>query len=101
MRLKLPWSDAGRWLVAYDISDDRRRTRVAKLLLAQGQRLQKSVYEADLTPDRLRGLVRGLTPLVHRWEDRLDLVPLCTACRRRRRWLGRDGALEPPGFEVV
>jgi len=57
-------SDAARrYLIAYDVPDDRRRTRLAKKLSAYGDRVQYSVFVCDLRPARLvrlRAAVRGL-----------------------------------------
>jgi CRISPR-associated protein Cas2 len=36
-------------VVSYDITDDKRRVRMAKTLLGYGQRVQYSVFEAHLT----------------------------------------------------
>ena len=41
-------------VIAYDISEDRRRARVAAVLQAYGDRVQRSVFIATLEPDRLR-----------------------------------------------
>lgn len=43
-----------RFLIAYDVSDDRRREKVAKLLQHYGQRVQYSVFIADLNPSQHR-----------------------------------------------
>jgi CRISPR-associated protein Cas2 len=65
------------WVICYDISDDRRRNRVAKALLGYGERVQESVFECHLDPARLRQLQAQLKPLVHELEDRLRYYPLC------------------------
>lgn len=77
------------WLIAYDISDDRRRTRVAVLLEAHGQRLQKSVFEARLSRAELRRIVEAMEPLVNRHEDRVDFIPVCRTDEAGRRALGQ------------
>ncbi|MCA9000101.1 MAG: CRISPR-associated endonuclease Cas2 [Planctomycetaceae bacterium] len=41
------------WLAAYDISDDNRRERIARILLKFGHRVQDSVYILHLEPDDL------------------------------------------------
>lgn len=55
---------ARRFIIAYDIPSDARRTRVAKLLSSYGDRIQYSVFLVDAKPAklvRLRGvLVRQL-----------------------------------------
>lgn len=49
-----------RYVVAYDIEDDRVRARMAKLLTRYGVRVQKSVFECDLEPETLARLQRRL-----------------------------------------
>ena len=63
------------YLAAYDISDDRRRTRVARLLLQYGQRLQKSVFEIEVDPDELPELRRELGALLS-LRDAFALIPV-------------------------
>jgi len=47
-------------VVAYDIEDDRRRTRIARTLEGYGERVQYSVFECELDEARLRRLVQAL-----------------------------------------
>ena len=37
------------FVVSYDISDDKRRTKIHNTLKSYGQRVQYSVFECDLT----------------------------------------------------
>lgn len=51
-------------VISYDIGDDRRRRRLARLLEEQAVRVQESVFEARLTTrqtDRLIAQLRKLT----------------------------------------
>lgn len=41
-----------RYLIAYDIPDDKRRTRLAKLLERYGDRVQYSVFVVESSPAR-------------------------------------------------
>lgn len=70
-------------LVAYDISDDRRRTRLHDRLLAFGTPVQYSVFECRLEPDaakKMRAMVaRTIRPRV----DRVRFYRLCAACVER------------------
>ena len=43
-------------LISYDISDDKKRTRLAKRLKDFGPRVQKSVFEADVKTEELNKL---------------------------------------------
>ncbi len=89
-------------LVCYDVRDDARLRRVAKLLEGYGERLQYSVFRCRLTPreeERLRWeLTRAMAS-----EDAWLIVPLCEACTERVR--RRDGRwvwpADPPGHVVV
>ena len=43
-------------LIAYDVTSDRRRSKIARLLANHGERIQYSVFECELIPD-LPGLL--------------------------------------------
>ena len=45
-----------RIVVSYDVSDDRRRRKVAKIMEGYGYRVQYSVFECDLDADQMRTL---------------------------------------------
>jgi CRISPR-associated protein Cas2 len=53
-----------RIVVSYDISDDKRRRKVAKIMEGYGYRVQYSVFECELEPKKLSQLIRRLSPLV-------------------------------------
>lgn len=67
-----------RLLVAYDVSDDRRRGRVAGELRRRGRRVQYSVFE--LPAGEREELRRVLAGLMDASEDRLRIQPLCDSC---------------------
>lgn len=51
-------------VVAYDIENDRRRTRVARILEGYGERVQYSVFECELKEPQLQRLVRSLERVI-------------------------------------
>ena len=53
-------------VVAYDISDDRRRSRVAKILEKIGVRINFSVFECLLTDSQYERLKTDIATLVSR-----------------------------------
>ena len=83
-----------RWLITYDIVDDRRRARVARQLEAWGDRMQYSVFECELTPEQRRQLIAQLSELIDKGEDSLRSYPICTTCLNRSQHSGRAA---PPG----
>lgn len=44
------------YIASYDISDDRRRNRVARVLLGYGFRVQRSVYQVYVEPHEIEDL---------------------------------------------
>ena len=69
------------YVISYDISIDRRRARVAKLLEGFGQRVQRSVFECDLTERQYAVLERKLRRLLKQAEgDSLRTYRLCASC---------------------
>lgn len=61
--------DKRRNLVAYDVPDDRRRTRLANCLLTYGDRIQYSVFVADVSPSSLIRLQDHIREIIDPSED--------------------------------
>ena len=68
------------YVVAYDIPDDKRRTRIAKALEAHGSRMQYSVFECHLTEAQFEALWEELRDLADAEADSLRAYRLCAAC---------------------
>ena len=77
-----------RYVIAYDIVNDRRRTHAAHIALAYGARVQDSVYEAELEDAALATLLARLSAVLQAEEDSLHVYALCKACSVRARRLG-------------
>lgn len=64
-------------LVIYDISDDAKRLRVAKLLQRWGlSRIQRSAFTGTMIPSRIRDLERAVRSHVDEETDVVHIVPL-------------------------
>jgi len=87
------------YVIAYDIADDRRRNRLARALEGWGRRVQKSVFECDLTPQELEEVCKQLKELLAIPEDRCHIYRLCGECAPKSLALGND--LEPEQAEAV
>ena len=66
-------------LISYDIADDKQRTRIAKLLEANGTRVQYSVFECNLTEMQLATLKKKLAKCV-KPDDSIRFYRLCKEC---------------------
>ncbi|HOI54066.1 MAG TPA: CRISPR-associated endonuclease Cas2 [Phycisphaerae bacterium] len=86
-----------RYLVAYDISDDKRRTAIFKALMANGDHVQFSVFLCDLSDMELAALQGDLAQYVNQRQDQvifLDLGPAESGLCSRLQCLGQ--AYSPP-----
>ena len=65
-----------RYLITYDISDDKRLRKVFQILRGFGDHLQYSVFECQLTRMDLIRLRAELAQVIHHKEDQVLLVDL-------------------------
>jgi CRISPR-associated protein Cas2 len=63
-----------RYLIAYDVADDRRRARVSTKLSSYGDRLQYSVFIVDGRPAKVVRLRSALARLI---DQATDSVIIC------------------------
>lgn len=68
------------WVIAYDITDDLRRSRLVRVLEKFGVRVNYSVFECMLTDIQLCKLREKLDKLILPSEDSIIYYPLCLAC---------------------
>lgn len=69
------------YVIAYDIPDDARRLKLAKVLEGFGQRVQRSVFECDLTEREYRALIKKVERVIQLDDgDSVRIYRLCGAC---------------------
>jgi len=84
------------YLIAYDIHDDKKRTRLAsKLEDLGGQRINYSVFELMLPPRHYPAFEQEMQDLTEAEEDRIAIYPVCRSCYSRAAWLPEKGPLPP------
>lgn len=88
-----------RYVIAYDVAADKRRQKVAELLMGWGRRAQQSVFECELSADDLLQVRRRLEALLELPADRCHVYRLCAECVAVRRVYGDD--LEPAWEQVM
>lgn len=82
---------AHRYIVAYDVADDRRRSQIAKTLESYGDRVQYSVFIVDVKPAKYVRLRAVLGRLAHLDSDSVlfcDLGPVSHGGLNRITYLG-------------
>jgi len=89
------------YVIVYDIAEDHRRLKIAKLLEQVGERVQHSVFEAWLTQDELQRLLRRIGKYIDPVEDSVRVYFLCASCRGKLRKIGQAVTTPPPGVRIV
>ena len=92
--------DTGFYVVSYDIPDDRRRTKVHKLLSGYGEWQQFSLFECFLTTKQYLQLEDGLRVIADPRQDRVRIYRLCSACLGRLCTIGQELPVERTTFII-
>lgn len=96
-----------RYLLAYDIRDEKRLRRAAKIAEGYGERLQYSVFVCDLSDTETIRLLTDLSSIVNQKLDRVVVIDVGDVTGRgvvrRLRWLGEHprALVEPRPQQVV
>lgn len=76
-------------IVAYDISNNRRRTKLHDLLMDYGTPVQYSVFEFEITPKQYQRMKKAIKKLIKPRLDRVRIYYLCEDCRKKRAIIGK------------
>lgn len=88
-----------RYLVCYDITEERRRSKVAKFLSFYGRRIQKSVFTCDIDVRQRNEMLAGIIALVEEKTDRCHIFPLSNTAFLNGVTIGSD--LEPDYGKII
>ncbi|MDP2645309.1 MAG: CRISPR-associated endonuclease Cas2 [Desulfobacterales bacterium] len=77
------------YLVCFDIVEDRKRTRVVKIIKQYGHRVQKSVFECSrMTEEQFLKMIRRLENIIDHTRDSVRYYPLCKGCLNKVEFSG-------------
>lgn len=88
-------------VIAFDLSSDRRRYRLTRLLEGYGLRVQESVFEAWLTDQQQDILLRKAQSILHPEQDRLVCYVLTPDEARKLRTLGCAQPSANPDYHLL
>ncbi|NLJ08590.1 MAG: CRISPR-associated endonuclease Cas2 [Sphingobacteriales bacterium] len=77
-------------VVAYDISDDKRRTKIAKILEEYGVRKNYSVFECMLSRDQLTKMKKRIASKLKSNSDTVLYYYLCKECLHKAEQYGGE-----------
>ena len=90
------------YLVCFDIVDDNKRNKVAKILKGCGYRFQKSVFECpDLTEKKLLKLKTGIEKHIDVEDDSVRYYRQCRGCLNEFEFSGIGEAPDLNDFKVI
>ena len=69
-----------KYLIAYDIENNKRRKKVSDELEAYGYRVNFSVFECELNKTKMKKLVEKLEELIDKKIDSLRFYHICENC---------------------
>src|SRR5436853_6053774 len=85
------------YVIAYDIPNDKRRTKIHKILLGFGKWTQYSLFECFLTKKELVLLRSKLAEHLKDTQDSVRFYPLCATCLQIVETVGGS----PPSQDLV
>jgi len=77
-------------VISYDIAEDKRRTKLHKILKSYGQWMQYSVFECDLTDTQYAKLRSRLSKLIKPDQDSIRFYFLCACCKAKVERIGGE-----------
>ena len=88
------------YAVAYDITNDRRRNAVAKILLDFGTRIQYSIFECNTDRRAYLRLQDRLQDAINPKEDTVVFYHLCRSCEKAIERVGLKKGLDKTSYIV-
>ena len=88
------------YIIAYDIPNDRRRTKIHKVLCGFGTWTQFSLFECFLSKKELVLLKSKLAKHIDAKQDSVRFYPLCAACLEKVETVGGEPPIEDILFVV-
>ena len=85
------------YLIAYDISNDKRRTKLHKTLCGFGKWTQYSIFECFLNEKEFITLQHRLKTILNEQEDNVRIYPICATCQEKTETIGSS----PPAEDKI
>ena len=82
-------------VVAYDISSNRRRRKIAALLEGYGIRCNESVFECIVSESQVKFIKRSIEKIILPKTDSVLLYYLCQPCTLKRESFGCTHPFDP------
>ena len=88
-------------MISYDVTDDRNRLKLMKFLKNYGTRVQKSVFECNLSAEIYKKLKVRIEEIIDRRKDRVRYYRICGDCQDKVEISGWGEVTEDEEFQVI
>lgn len=89
------------FVVAYDMPDDKRRTKLLKLLKGFGIHTQFSLFECELDDKELENMLIRIHKIIDTKEDAVKVYRLCKDCLHHVRVIGLGRVAVEPDCVII
>ena len=90
-----------RYVISYDVSNDRGRAKIAKILVGLLTRVQYSVFEGEATDDQVARAIERVLTHIDPETDSVRVYRLCGSCERQVTQYGRQVDLGDDDVVVI
>lgn len=88
-------------MISYDVVEDKKRLKLMKFLKDYGERVQKSVFECNLTPKIYQEVKSGAEKIINKRKDRVRYYRICKGCAEKVEISGWGEVTEEEEFVVI
>lgn len=88
-------------LISYDIQDDKKRTKVSKLLENYGTRVQYSVFECLINKEQLKKIKEETKKIIDLNTDSIRFYLICESCVNRIEIIGTGEITKDIDFYII
>ena len=82
-------------IVAYDIADPKRLSKVAKVIMDYGIRVQKSIFQVDSSNNLFLEMKSRIEDIIEPFADGVKYFPLCEKCAGKVEIIGQGIFIDP------
>jgi CRISPR-associated protein Cas2 len=88
-------------MISYDVVDNKNRLKLMKFLKDYGDRVQKSVFECNLSPKTHEQVKAGVEEIINKRKDRVRYYRICKGCVDKVEISGWGELTEEEEFMVI
>lgn len=70
------------YIIAFDVSDDKVRRKLCKILLNKGVRIQESVFAVNLKKHEIKSMTKNLEQILNK-QGIIHIIKVCAACAKK------------------